>query len=321
MSFPDLLELFQATLRVSLPTFAWVVLGLILHRIGWLSVAFNDKVSRLAFNFGLPVMLFTGAAQVDYTHIGQARYLLSGVISTLLVLTLSWGYSRWRRHPRPLQGLFVQAAFRSNLAIVGMALAVSAYGERGPALAALPVAMLTALYNVLAVWVLNTTLGSETSLPRVLLGIARNPLIIGIALGVVYSLSGIAQPDFIVPLSLGLSQFFLPLMLVLIGGSMTVTHLYRAGAPTWEAVGWRLCVAPLISVLVALGFGVTGEELGVLFLILATPVAASSYIMVIAAGGEGVRAANMVVLSTLLSVVTITAGFFLLSLLGLVGEW
>ena len=320
MSIADALALFLAALKVSVPTFAWVVLGLVLHRAGLLSDAVIATVSRLAFNFGLPVMLFAGAAQVDYSTVGSARYLLAGVLSTLLTLTLSWCYSRWRRHPRALQGIFVQAAFRSNLAIVGVALAVSAYGERGPVLAALPVALMTALYNVLAVWVLNTTLGSGTSIRLLLGGIVRNPLIIGIAAGVTLSLSGLPVPDLVAPVSSGLSVFFLPLMLMCIGGSMKLSSLHAAGAITWEATAWRLCLGPLLGVMLALAIGVRGEQLGVLFLLLASPVAASSFVMVVAARGDGVLAANIVVLTTLLSMVSVTAGFFLLSLFSLVGQ-
>ena len=64
---------------------------------------------------------------------------------------------------------------------------------------------------------------------------------------------------------------------------MNLSHLYKAGALTWEASFWRLCVAPLVGILLALSFGVRGEPLGVLFLLLATPVAVSSHVMVVAA--------------------------------------
>lgn len=320
MSASDALALFLAALSVSLPTFGWVVLGMILSRVGLLPQPLNDRLSRLAFNYGLPVMLFAGAAQVDYTSLSNARYLLAGVLATLLIVMISWLYSRWRAHPRALQGLFVQASFRSNLAIIGMALAVSAYGERGPVLAALPVALLTALYNVLAVWVLNTTLGSNAGWKNIVVGILRNPLIIGIVAGVALSVSGLPQPDFIAPLGSVLSAFFLPLMLACIGGSMILSRLSRAEGILWEASAWRLLVAPLISIALALLMGVRDEQLGVLFLLLATPVAASSYVMVVAAKGDGVLAANMVVLTTLLSMVTVTLGFFLLSLFSLVGQ-
>ena len=114
-------------------------------------------------------------------------------------------------------------------------------------------------------------------------------------------------------------NFGLPLILVCIGSSLTLSRLYRAGLISWEASVWRLCSSPLLCVMLALGMGVRGEELGVLFLLIASPVAASSYVMVVAARGNGILAANMVVLMTLLSVFTITVGFFLLSLFSLVG--
>ena len=320
MVFSESLTLFYAALAVSLPTFAWVVVGVLLKRFGFLSDALNQNLSRLAFNIGLPIMLFAGAAQVDYTTLSSARYLLAGVVATLLTLLLSGLYSRWRGHPRKLGGIFVQSAFRSNLAIVGVALTFSAYGELGPVLAALPIALMTVLYNILAVWVLNATLGSDTTMRSVLQDIVRNPLIIGIAAGVCLALSGFPLPAILVPVSSGLSTFFLPLVLICIGASMNFSRLYTAGMLTWEASVWRLCVGPLLGILVALLLGVQDEQLGVLFLLLASPVAASSHVMVIAARGDGTLAANIVVLTTLLSLVTITVGFFVLSVFSLIGQ-
>lgn len=320
MTGTESLALLYSALAVSVPTFAWVVLGLLLRRAGLVSATLIGTVSRLAFNYGLPLMLFTSAAQVDYSALGSARYLLAGALGTLLTLALAWLYSLWRHHPRAHRGIFVQAAFRSNLAIVGLGLAVSAYGERGPLLAALPVALLTALYNVLAVWVLNSTLGSGTSLRVLLLGIARNPLIIGIAAGVALAVSGLPVPAVVAPAGSLLSAFFLPLMLVCIGGSMQLSNLRGSGSLAWEATFWRLCVGPLLTVLLALAMGVRDEPLGVLFLLLSSPVAAASFVMVVAARGDGVLAANIVVLTTVLSMATVTAGFFLLSVFGLVGQ-
>ena len=109
-------------------------------------------------------------------------------------------------------------------------------------------------------------------------------------------------------------MYFLPVMLLCIGGAMKLSDLRGAGAITWEAALWRLCVAPLVGVVLAVALGVRGEQLGVLFLLLSSPVAAASFVMVVAVRGDGVLAANIVVLSTLLSVVTVTLGFFLLSL-------
>lgn len=320
MSSPDAFALFYVALTVSAPTFGWVVLGLLLRRFGLLSENIIELVSQLAFRFGLPAMLFASAAQVDYSTLASARYLLAGTLATFLTLALAWLYSYWRGHPRALQGIFVQAAYRSNLAIIGLALAVAAYGDQGLLLAALPVALLTVLYNILAVWVLNTTLAAGTSVATILVGIARNPLIIGISAGILLALSGWPVPEFVAPMGALLSTFFLPFMLLCIGGAMQLANLRRTGSITWEATAWRLCVGPLLAVLVALLMGVRGEPLGVLFLLMSSPVAAASFVMVLAAKGDGVLAANIVVLTTLLSIVTVTAGFFLLTLFSLVGH-
>lgn len=319
MSGPEVLALLGGALAVSVPTFGWVLAGLALRRVGLLSEALINRVSQLAFRFGLPAMLFAGAARIDYSSIGSARYLLAGVLATLLTLAAAWLYSRWRGHPQAQRGIFLQAAFRSNLAIVGLALAVAAYGERGPVLAALPVAALTTLYNVLAVWVLNSTLGAGASIAALLGGIVRNPLIIGITAGVIVAISGVPVPEFVGSIGTGLSTFFLPLMLLCIGGAMQLSNLRNTGLITWEATAWRLCVGPLLAVVLALMMGVRGEQLGVLFLLMSSPVAAASFVMVVAARGDGVLAANIVVLTTLLSAVTVTAGFFLLSVFSLAG--
>ena len=320
MTPTDAYGLFLTCLAVSLPTFGWVLAGVVLARVGWLPQSLNDRISRYSFNYGLPLMLFAGAAGVDFASLLGARFLLAGVLGTLLVLVTSWIYSRWRGHPVGDGGVFVQGAFRSNLAIVGLALCIAAYGERGAQLAALAVAVMTTLYNVLAVIVLNRTLGGNTSPLAAIKGILRNPLIIGIAAGVALSLSGLPVPTLVDDASRWLSAFFLPLVLVCVGGAMKLGDLRSSGTLAWEATAWRLLVGPALTVVLALALGVRGEALGALFLLVATPAAASGYIMVAAARGNATLAANIVVLSTVLSAITLPLGLFGLSLLSLVGK-
>lgn len=319
-SFVEFQTLFLKAFTVSVPPFGWVLLGILLRRLKVLSEALITHISRFAFNLGLPIMLFAGAAQADYSNLLDSSFLLAGIVATLATVLLSWGYSSWRSHPRTLRGIFVQAAFRSNLALLGVALAVSAYGELGSVLVALPVAIMTVLYNILAVWVLNATLGTGTTAWSMVSGILRNPLIIGITCGVVLSVSSLPVPATIKPLGSVMAMFFLPVTLLCIGGSMDFSTLKVAGAIAWEATAWRLCLAPALGTALAVAMGVHGEQLGVLFLLLASPVAAASFVMVVEGKGDKILAANIVVLTTLLSVFTVTVGFFVLSIFGLVGE-
>lgn len=320
MPATDPLDLVLTSLSVSGPTFGWVLLGVILRRLGAVGQHHIDAISRFAFRYALPVLLFCGAAAVDYSRLAGAAYLLAGVAATLVTLLAAWAWAYWRGFPRRDGGVFIQAAFRSNLAIVGLALCHAAYGDAGLSLAALPVAVMTALYNVLAVLVLNTTHDGGRSPAAMLGGMLRNPLLIGIFAGVLVALSGVELPA-VVPLTGDLlSRYFLPLTLVAIGGSIQLNTLHRLGRLTWEAALWRLCVAPALAVPLALGLGVRDEPLGVIFLLLSAPVAAASFVMVVAARGNGTLAAGIVVLTTLLSCVTVTLGFAVLVYLGLVGQ-
>ena len=89
MSAEQTLQLFYASLRITLPTFGWVMLGLFLHRVGVFPAWLNDRLSRFGFNIGLPLMLFCGAALVDYTTVAASRYLLAGILATLFVFVVS----------------------------------------------------------------------------------------------------------------------------------------------------------------------------------------------------------------------------------------
>jgi predicted permease len=312
------LSLLLAALRISVPIFGWVILGAILARVGVLRPGFINTVSRFSFNIALPIVLLVGASGVDYSTLGNASYLFAAIISSLLIFGLSWFYGRWRGFPRREVGIFVQAAYRSNLAVIGVALCVAAYGERGLVLAAPPIAVLTILFNILAIWVLDSTLGNNNSVASMMMGILRNPLIVGILIGAFASVSGVVLPAFSGTVSGAITTYFIPLLLTCIGGSIRLDGLSSIGVLVWEASVWRLLVSPVIAICIALLMGVRGDTLGVYFLLLSSPVAAASFVMVVAGRGDGALAANIIVLTSFLSLISVTVGFFILSLLRLV---
>jgi predicted permease len=204
------------------------------------------------------------------------------------------------------------------MGVIGVALCAAAYGQDGLALAALPVAIMTILYNLIAVVLLNNAYGRGLSAVGLLPGVLGNPLILGIAAGVVVSLSDVEVPLRMMNAGAVFTAGLLPVSVMCIGASLNLKALHAASALTLEATLWKLLVAPLLSVAIAVAMGVHGAELGVLFLLLASPVAAASYIMVMGSGGNGAMAANMVVVSTLFSSITLTLGLALLQWFGLV---
>ena len=307
--------LFQAAAAVTGPAFALVVTGFFLRRLDIIGDKFIDVGSRLVFQFGMPVVLYFGAFSADYSTVFSSNYLLAGLIATTLTVGLSLVHARLRGYPAEHHGIFAQGAYRSNMGIIGLALCVNAYGEEGLALAALPVAIWSIYFNVLAVLLLNSSLGKSRSPWAMLMGMLTNPLIIGISLGVLTSLSGVELPGAVHGLGSLFSSVTIPFALICIGGSLNLAVLRLSGRETFEASLWRLVLAPSIAISVAVLMGVRDQELTVLFLLLGAPAASASFVMVVAAGGNGALAANIIVLTTLASVFTLTLGMLLLQLL------
>jgi predicted permease len=290
------------------PTFLWVMLGATLYRAGWIPDWLVRSSSAFVFRVGLPIILFSGSARIDYREIGAAHYLLAAALATVIIVAAALVYARLRGFRGEAAAIFVQGAYRANLGVVGIALCAAAYGDEGLALAALPVAIITVLFNLIAVILLSRAYSLARSPLRWLVEILQNPMVVGIILGAAYSVAGFPLN---IKVERGIAMFaavLLPLALLGIGASLNLRVLRESGWLTLEATAWKLLVTPAVAVAVAIAMGVHSAELGVLFLLLASPVSAASYIMVAAAGGQAGVAANIVVLSTLLSIFTLTLG-------------
>jgi len=80
----------------------------------------------------------------------------------------------------------------------------------------------------------------------------------------------------------------------------------------------KLVVIPAAATFAAYAFGFTGNDLGIIFILFACPTAIASFIMAEAMGVNSRLAGNILLLTTLASIVTITIGFFILKQNGLI---
>lgn len=305
---------------VTAPIFIMLVLGVVLKRLSVINDDFIKSASRLVFNLGLPVLLFNSCLHADFSQVADLRLLLAGGIMTFAVFFLSHTTAHWHIQEKRDRGVFVQGAFRGNLVILGLALCANAYGAEGVAIASLPVAMTVVIYNALSVYSLNTSLAvnNENSWKKILIDITRNPLIIAIALGLLANGLSFHLPKILQDSSDYLGQMVLPLALLCIGGALDIRQLHSSKDGASAASAWKLIASPIIACGIAIALGVRGESLAVLFLLAASPTATVSFVMVQAMNGNAKLAANIIVQTTVFSLVTMTAGLWLLQVMGLV---
>jgi predicted permease len=312
-------SLLAFSISITGPIFMVVLLGLLLKRLGIIHLQFVQPASDLVFKVGLPAILFLSIYRADLANFSMGLPLLIAIPMTLLLFAISLPVGSLFITDKRDYGVFVQGAFRGNLAVIGLAFCSNAYGEPGLAAAAVPVAVLTILYNVLAVVALNPieSGGPQPPLQRMVMSTLKNPLLIGIALGFLMKFSGLPLPKLIEDTGNYFARMTLPLALLCIGASMNMKALQHSGVSTVIASTIKLVVAPLLIISPAIWMGIHGMELGILFFLVASPTAVASFIQVKAMGGNGEFAANIVVMSTLLGVVTVTGGLVALKALTL----
>jgi malonate transporter and related proteins len=295
------------------------VLGIALKRLQIISDEFIKSASRLVFNLGLPVLLFNSCLHADFSQVTDLRVLLAGGTMTFAVFFLSHLTAHWHIQDKRDRGVFVQGAFRGNLVILGLALCANAYGAEGVAIASLPVAMTVVIYNALSVYSLNASLAvsGENSWQKIGKDILKNPLIVAIALGLAANVLHLQLPKIIQDSGNYLGQMVLPLALICIGGALDLKQLHSGRDGALAATIWKLIVSPVIACGIAIALDVRGQNLAVLFLLAASPTATVSFVMVQAMNGNAKLAANIIVQTTVFSLVTMTMGLWLLQVAGL----
>lgn len=304
---------------VTAPIFVMLVLGIALKRVHMITEDFIKVASQLVYNIGLPVMLFTTCATAHFGEMADMKVLVAFSVMTAVVFLGSQLTAHWHCEDARDHGVFIQGAFRGNLVILGLAFCANAYGERGLTIAALPVAMTVVFYNVFSVYVLNRSLHpANSSLKPTIIGIAKNPLIIAILLGLIVNAASLTLPKVLLDSGKYLSQMVLPLALICIGGALDVSRFAKFDSATLSASVWKLFLSPIIACAIAIMLGVRGQNLAILFLLAASPTATISFVMVQAVNGNTKLAANIIVQTTLGSMLTVTLGLWLLQAAGFI---
>lgn len=310
---------FAFALKVTLPNILLLCLGKYLRLKKMVTLEFCEQASELVFKFALPFMLFVNLIDIKIDYAANAKLVAAGAICTTLLYLLAELYAYFRVPNVRDKGVFVQGVFRSNLGIVGLATVQNAYGAAGVAHAAVYMGLITILLNVFSVLTLSRT--SNRSLREKLheIGkkIAKNPLIIMIVLALIGNALNIRLPEFLMHTFQYLAHIALPLALICAGATFDWQSMRQRSDVSMQASIGRLLIAPMMAVAIGVWLGFRGTDMGILFLMTATPVAAASYVMARAMGGNDVAAANIIGITTAGSMVTTSVGVMILRGLGL----
>ncbi|MBO6065270.1 MAG: AEC family transporter [Lachnospiraceae bacterium] len=334
------MDTFLFSINATLPVFLTIVVGYVLKRLGFFSEEFTVAADRFTFRVTLPVLLFTDIATADLSGGYDIRFMLFCMGVSCAAFFLIWGGAALFLKEKEKTGAFVMASFRGSAAVLGIALVKNIYGSTG--LAPLMVVSVVPFYNAFSVIILTlyakrdsaanaTEAGAESDaanvtadgktinkvkakIPfgKILLEIVTNPLILAVALALPFSFFGWKIPAIPGKVLSNLLAIATPFALVILGAGFTFRAASKHVTLTAVASFIKVVLLPLMFVPAAIWFGFRDEALVAIAVMLASPSTVACYIMARNMKNDAQLVSSIVMVTTLVSSVTITAMIFIL---------
>ena len=308
------------SLNATVPIFLLMVLGFALRKLGVIDDVFASKMNKFVFLVPLPALLFEDLSTVDFSQVWNMKFVLFCFGATLVSIALAAAVSfLWR--DRSIQGEFIQASYRSSAALLGIAFIQNIYGNAG--MAPLMIIGSVPLYNAMAVVVLSFFQPERKKLDRgvwkaTLKGLATNPIILGIAAGLLWSALRIPLPSVLEKMVSDVGAAATPLGLMAMGASFDLKKAFGKAKPAAAASAMKLVLFAALFLPLAVWLGFRREELVAILVMLSSATTVSCYVMARNMGHEGVLTSSVVMLTTLFSAFTMTGWLYILRSMGLV---
>lgn len=293
------------TVNIVLPVFLIMVVGYISRYKNIVSYESVKAMNGLVFRVFLPVSLAKSLMNMNggsNGHFFMMAYCMAGVFCTFLAAMFIIP-KKEKNNSRC--SVLVQSTFRTNTAIMGIPLAEALFPQGDGGVTAMMIMATVPLFNVLAVFTFEVFRGGKCDIKKVALGILKNPLIWGCAIGYLVGRLPFEMPDFALSTVDKLAGMASPLALFTLGATIDPGRLGGNIKTLFCSVGARLLAVPAVLLSIALLLGFRGPEFAALMLAFATPCAVSSYTMAAQMDGDGELAAQIVMLTTVLSAFTI----------------
>ena len=280
---------------------------------------FLQQLNKMVFKVMYPFMTFYNIYKADASSLPRPVMLIfSGVSILALEVILVFIVPKIVKE-NPKRGVIIQAVYRSNFVLFGLPLTISVFGDAASSVAAMVVTVVVTIYNTTSVVILEMfNSEGKTTAKSLLLNVAKNPLLQGAVVGLIFFFLGIKVPKSLLTPIAAFADMTSPLALFVLGGTLHFNAIRGNLKYLVPTLSFKLLALPALMLAIAYQFGLRELELFLLLAIYGTPVAAASYPMAQNMGGDGELAGQFVVISTVVSVATLFVWIFFLKSVGLI---
>lgn len=317
-------------LEITVPVFAVIGLGKFLHVKKWLSDKTCHGINFLIANFSLPAIIFLAVAQTTFRELGKWHVIVGGLVPILVGLLVFIPLSFILKIKGETRAPFIYSPFWGNVSYMGIPLAIFAFGKDGGLNAAIINAFTMPLYVIIGTFIIGLHHHERNdSLLKRIKGAVFNPIPLSAIAGIIISLllhefgfkdalSKYALVKTTGHISVScldlIGKMGLPLALLSIGAALKINTSLKAIVFMTVACFGRLILTPLSSLFVIKYFFPSAPyvDMASCVLVMATPVAVASYVISTKSEVAAKEAGELVVCSTLLSILTIPIWVFIL---------
>lgn len=291
------------------PIFALILLGFWLRKGGIVPEADWHGVAQLAYWLFFPALLVDTLADADLLALPLTGLLPALVLSVLVVCSAALVLIPMMRRAMALDGPAISTVFQASVrwqGFIALALVDELYGDIGVALIAVALAAMVPLVNVASVAAVAALVAGRAPSASHLLGLlARNPIVLGVLLGLALSLAPFRLPDpaldfFDIAGSAGLATG-----LVVCGAGLRVRDALPPSPAVLLSCALKLVLYPLVMAGLCTLFDVEGTARSVAIIAAAVPTAMNGYVVARAMGGDASLYAASATVQTVLAFATI----------------
>jgi len=301
-------------INITAPIFIVIAIGFLIRKKNIISEDGVSLLNKLAYNIGLPSLIFLTITNYSLSDIFNVQIVKVIYLTYALLILLTILINFVIRRSGKTKGAIIVSSFRCNMAFVGFPIIVSAFGNLALAKASLIVAFLVPVNIVATIVIFKFYNRREEGIRAgtMFLSFIKDPMIIGVAAGILFSYFRIPVPGVFHDSLDIISEMTVAIALLSIGASFRFVHLKN----DFKVVSYtgfnKLILLPAVAfILSTFVFKVEAFDRNVMVILFATPLAVAAYIMAKELRSNYQLLASTLIFTTIASALTISAWLLL----------
>jgi len=287
-------------LEVVLPVAVAALFGGVLGR--WRGIPV-EPAAALTFYIFAPALVFHAMSTTTLSAHDSFEVVAVLLSSFAAMYGAAWLWSLLRGHDAPMRAAVAVGATTPNVGNMGLPVSQLAFGDLGLQIAVMNFVAGAVLVNTAGIAIAATAGGSRRD---ALLAPLKYPALYAALAGVAVNVSGIDLPTAIDAPASSLGAAAVPTMLVVLGLQLSTLRAGEDAVDTVAVNVARLLISPAAAWLCAEALDIEGVTRGTLIVLAAMPTAVSAIILATTFNARPVFVTQVVVTSTLLSMVTLS---------------